>query len=601
MASAGAPRKRTRSVRRLILIVGGILVILAACAGGVYFFMPKAPAAGTLPDGWQTVEASSGAINSTVSATGNIEAAAEADLSFEQSGTLTEILVKSGDTVQAGQPLARIDTSGLQLQVDQAQAELSQAQADYEQLLAGASATDLDEAQARLAQARSQYSQTASSVSNADIAAARADLEQAQARLARLESGPASDELAAANEQVQRARASLDQSRIDLAAAKERARIDVETRANALRNAQDEYSRIYWENRELEKLPGDLPQTNKDNETAAQRAVKDAETALEAARVAYEQARQDEVNTLATNEAALSSAIASRDKTVAGPKAEELADARAAVERAQASLDQLTGANRASELAAGRANVEIAQAGLDALRADPTKADLATREAALVRAEVSLKSAQRDLDLATLKAPFPATIGKIDMQVGEAADPTAIMSVVDLSGFHVDVPVDELDVAQIMIGQRANISLDALPSSDFSGTVTNIAPQATRNEQGTTTYDVTVQLDGNTGGIKPGMTAVVEIITSEKTGAVLVPRRAIRTEGGKSYVLIFDPTGQPRPVANGGAVGFEPASQRRDVTIGLSNSEFVEVVSGLQPGETVLVQDVVSTFNPAGQ
>ncbi|NTW97147.1 MAG: biotin/lipoyl-binding protein, partial [Oscillochloris sp.] len=429
MASAETPRKKSRNGRRrLIFIIGGVLLVLVACAGGAFLLAPKAPASGTLPAGWQTVSASVGTISSTVSATGNIEPAAEAKLSFSQSGSVTEILVREGDAVQAGAPLARVDSAGLRLSLEQAQADLRQAQADYEDLLAGATSAELAEAQARLAQARSQYQQTATSVSAADINAARADLAAAQARLDRLMAGPASDELASANEQVQRAQSSLDQGRVDLAAAKDRARVDVDTRANALRNAQDAYSRVYWENQELERsLPNGLTQERKDQETQALRAVSDAEAALRAAQVAYDQAKLDEVNTQRANEAALKSAIASRDKLLGGAKAEDLADARAAVQRAQAKLDQLTGANHASELASSQSGVQIAQAGLDKLTADPSKANLTSREAAVIRAEVAVKQAQRSLDLATLTAPFAATISSIEMNIGEPAEGSAII------------------------------------------------------------------------------------------------------------------------------------------------------------------------------
>ncbi|NTU80528.1 MAG: efflux RND transporter periplasmic adaptor subunit [Chloroflexales bacterium] len=598
MASTATPRKRNRNGRRLALIIGGVVLALAALAAAAFALAPRGPAPGSLPEGWQTVEATSGSIAATVSATGNVEPQAEAELRFESDGTVAAILVEPGDTAKQGQPLARIDTAGLQLQVEQAEADLRQAQADLEALLTGATAQEIAEAKARVEQARSQYTQTASTVSPADIEAARADLAAAKSRLARLEAGPASDELASATEQVQSAQSNLDNARVSLSAAKEQARVDLETRANALRNAQDEYSRIYWENRELEKLPGDLSQERKDQEAQAQRAVDDAEAALRTAQTAYDQAKQEEINTLAAREAELKSAIEARAKVVGGAKAEDLADARAAVERAQAKLGQLTGAQHQSELAAQASNIKIAQAGLDKLLADPTASDLTTRQASVARAEVSLKLAQRSLALGTLTAPFAATVARVDMRVGEPADATAIIALVDLSSFHVDLPVDELDIAQVKEGQRVNVDLDAIPGQTFGGTVTNVAPLATRSDTGTTTYEVTVTIDQESVGVRPGMTAVIEIITEEKQGVVLVPRRAVRAEGGQSFVLVPSPTQQPQPTAPGQTAALP--GERRAVTIGLSNSEFVEIVSGLSAGDKVLVQDVVSTFNPSG-
>lgn len=602
-ATAATPKKRNRNGRRIAMIVGGVLILLVACAGGAYALMPRPQAPGTIPEGWQTVEVTTGTISSTVSATGNIEAAAEAELRFSQTGTIAEILVKPGDAVTAGQALARVDAGGLELKVEEAQAGLRQAQSELEGLLAGASEAEIAEAQARVEQARRQYQQTATNVSQADIAAARADLEKAKANLASLQAGPARDDLAKANTEVQRAEDGLQQARVSLSAAKEKARLDVEAKANALRSAQEAYQRVYWDNRKLEDQLDDfgqeLPQANKDQEAQALRNVQGAEAELETARIAYEQAKQDEINTLQTREAELSSAIVARDKLLSGAATSELAAARADVQRAQASLDKLIGANRASDLAAQQSGIEIAQAGLDKLLEDPATAERTSKEIAVAKAEIAVREAQRNLDMATLKAPFAATIARIDMTVGESSESSAIIAIVDLSSFHVDVPVDELDIALVEPGQPVTINLDALPSAEVTGTVTAIAPQATRSEQGTTTYEVTVTLNQGSAGVRPGMTAVVQIITSEKTDVLQVPRRAVRLEGGKSYVLLYDPAAVPQAQAGAAGLTVEPPSQRREVTIGLSNSEFVEIVSGLSAGDKVLVQDVVSTFNPA--
>jgi HlyD family secretion protein len=598
MAAETSSRRRSRKNR--LPIIAGVVVLVLVILGVVFwqFQNNAAQVPAGLPPGWEEVAAERGTIDSTVSATGNIEPLAEAELSFEQNGTVTAILVEPGDAVDAGHALARIDAGDLELQLEQRRAELAEAEASLADLLDGASSEEIAEAEARVAQARSQLSAEASRVTNADIAAARAELESAQARLARLESGPANNDVAAAQERLQRAQSSLEQSRTDLAAAKERARKDIETQANAVRNAQDEYSRIYWENREqeesLRKFGRELPQDAKNREEQALRSVQDAEAALDQARVEYEQAKENEVTTLRTREAELASARAEYEDVLAGAEPDDIADARAAVERARASLAELTGANRASNIENQRQSVAIAESALQQLMADPSSSALAQAEAAVVRAEVALQQAENNLQKAVLTAPFPATIARVDMQVGEQAGSNAIIAIVDLSEFHVDVPVDELDVAQVTTGQPVRIALDALPDRELQGTVTNIEPLATRNEQGTTSYDVTVTLDEAEAAVRPGMTAVVQIVTAEKTDALLVPRRAVQLEGGQSYVLIHQP-GQPmQPGSN------EPPSERRDVVLGLANSESIEIVEGLEEGEEVLVRDVVNTFNPAG-
>lgn len=598
MAAETTVRRRSRK-NRLPLILGIVLVVAAIAA--VVIWQVQRNAARTpigLPPGWEEVRVERGTIDSTVSATGNVEPLAEAELAFEQSGTVTAILVEPGDQVEAGQALARIDTGELELQLEQRRAEVAEARANLEDLLDGASAEEIADAEARLAQARSQLNAEASRVTSADIAAARAELESAQTRLARLQSGPASNDVAAAQERLQRAEANLDQARTELSAAKERARKDIESQANAVRNAQDEYSRVYWENREQEEalrsFGRELPQDAKDREAQALRAVQDAEAALDQAKIEYEQAKENEINTLRTREAELQSARAEYEEVLAGAEPDDIADARAAVERARASLAELTGANRASTVESQRQSVEIAEIALQKLLADPSSSDLAQAEAAVVRSEVALKQAESDLQQAVLAAPFPATVARVEMQVGEQTGTGAIIAIVDLSELHIDVPVDELDVAQVGDGQSVRIALDALPDRELSGTVTNIEPLATRNEQGTTNYNVTITLDESDAAVRPGMTAVVQIVTAEKTDALLLPRRAVQLEGGQSYVLIYQPEQPADPRSN------VPPSERRDVVLGLSNSEFIEIVAGLEEGEQVLVRDVVSTFNPAG-
>src|SRR6185436_17975996 len=138
---------------------------------------------------------------------------------------------------------------------------------------------------------------------------------------------------------------------------------------------------------------------------------------------------------------------------------------------------------------------------------------------------------------------------------------------------------------------QVRIALDALSGKDLTGKVTNVEPLATKRDRGTNTYNVTVEIDPSEATLRSAMTATVQIVTQNKPNAVLVPRRAVQSENGESYVLIAK-KGPPDPQTR------RPASERRKVTLGLSNSEFVEITSGVQPGDKVLVQDVVQTFNP---
>ncbi len=331
----------------------------------------------------------------------------------------------------------------------------------------------------------------------------------------------------------------------------------------------------------------------------AQTAMHSAETALQQAQIAFDNARQAEVTGVQIAEQNVASAQSKLDSLRAGGINQQITSAQADVASAQAALNQLTGASRAGNLGSAEAGVTIAEQGLEALMADPSASALTKADAAVISAEVAVKQAQRALDQATLKAPFPATVARIGLRIGEAASGSAtstetndgVVVIADLSNFHIDLPVDELDVAQIAPGQQVRVALDALPDVALTGKVTNIEPLATQASSGTNTYKVTVELDPSTATLRSGMTATVQIVTQNKPDALLVPRRAVQSENGESFVLI--PKEGPPDVQNN-----RPASDRRPVTLGLSNGEFVEITSGLQAGEQVLIQDVVQTFNP---
>jgi len=314
---------------------------------------------------------------------------------------------------------------------------------------------------------------------------------------------------------------------------------------------------------------------------------------VQQAQVAFDAARQAEITGVQAAENNVATAQAALDKQRSGGENQELAAARAELASAQAALNQLTGANRSGNVNAAKANVDIAQAELAKLTNDPSATDLARAQAGVAHAQAALKQAQYDLDQMTLKAPFPATIARVDLHVGEHAGQDGVIAIADLTSFHITVPVDELDVAQIAQGQKVKIALDALPGKELDGVVSNVDPLATKSDKGTNTYKVTVAIKSADPAVRPGMTAAAQIVTQSKDGVVLVPRRAVQSENGQSYVLI-PKAGQPDPATQ------TPASDRRPVQVGLSNSESVEITGGLKPGEQVLVKDVVSTFNPNG-
>jgi multidrug efflux pump subunit AcrA (membrane-fusion protein) len=474
---------------------------LVACSAGAQ------PDAAVQPTAIPAVQASSNVI-----AEGKVVPASSVDLSFEAPGVVAEILVAEGDRVEASQPLARLDTRDLSLRVEQAQVGLEQAQSDYDRLLEGATAEQVAAAEAEVARAQGSLQAAQGGVTAADMEAARAELTSARARLAELQAGADGADAQAAQAGVDRARANLQAQRDALSQAKTDAQLRMDTAANTLRNAQDEYSRIYWQNRELEKLPGDLPQEALDREAAALRAVSDAETAIAQAQVALEQARLAEISGIAAAEADLRDAEARQINTLAPAEADAVAAARAQVASAQARLAKLTGGEHAGSVAAAEAGVTSARANLAELQTKPSDATLDGAAARVRGARVALAQAQLALDKATLNAPVAGTVAELNLTVGEVptgSDPVIVLA--DFSSWQVETDdLTELNVVKVREGDQVTLAFDALPGFELPGTVDRIRPVG-KNHQGDIVYTVVVKPNSWDERLRWNMTASVQI------------------------------------------------------------------------------------------
>jgi HlyD family secretion protein len=195
-------------------------------------------------------------------------------------------------------------------------------------------------------------------------------------------------------------------------------------------------------------------------------------------------------------------------------------------------------------------------------------------ELALSQAQLNLESAQRALEDTVLVAPTAGTITELNIQVGEmaSAGQTAAVVISDLSVLTVDVNLDETDVAQVAVGQSALVSVDAFPDAELTGEVTYIAPVA-EIQSGVVLYPVTVQVAPTESPVRPGMTADVEIVSAIHEDALIVPLRAVHTEGELAYVVRL----------SGGQ------TERVEVTLGMMTDTEVEIASGLAEGDVVSV------------
>lgn len=143
----------------------------------------------------------------------------------------------------------------------------------------------------------------------------------------------------------------------------------------------------------------------------------------------------------------------------------------------------------------------------------------------------------------------------------------------------ITVDVTQEDVVALSIGNKAQIVFTAYPEDVYQGTILSIDTTATSRSSATISYQVVVQVEGDTSALYGGMTADITFVTEEKADVLYVSRKAIVTQDGKNYVYV--------KTAMGG-------KELTEVQIGIKNSTSVEIVSGLEEEDVIYIASRVS-------
>lgn len=240
----------------------------------------------------------------------------------------------------------------------------------------------------------------------------------------------------------------------------------------------------------------------------------------------------------------------------------------------------------------------------------------------LEQAQVELKLAREKLDNYTIRAPFDGVaVAVSNLDPGDTVESgTRIAILMDTSEMTFDVSIDELDISKVEIGQKVNVTVEALDNKQIEGEVTAIAPEG-QSSNGVTSYDVTVTIPGSEK-LMSGMNvdAVIQIV--KKQDALLVPVEAIQKQGDGYIVWVKgDLTGaigmtdqsgnqgknRPDTFRNrnqnirGAANNYYSGAVPVKVTVGMHNETFVEIIEGLKEGDIVVLPPLASNSSSAPQ
>jgi len=228
--------------------------------------------------------------------------------------------------------------------------------------------------------------------------------------------------------------------------------------------------------------------------------------------------------------------------------------------------------------AANTRDKNVAQISVDQSR-------LRQADAQTAQSLASLKQLEEQLSYTVIQSPMEGVILSRDVEKGDAVSSilvngstaTLIMTIGDIRQVYVQGKVDESDIGKVYLGQPARIKVESFKDKTFLGKVTRIAPLGVEKDN-VTTFEVRVSIDNPGGELKANMTANAEVILEEHKNSITVPEQAVIYDKDRNASVEV-----PDPAQKKG---------RRAVAIkaGISNGTRTEVLSGLNPGDTVILQ-----------
>ncbi|MDH7480287.1 MAG: efflux RND transporter periplasmic adaptor subunit, partial [Syntrophomonadaceae bacterium] len=240
--------------------------------------------------------------------------------------------------------------------------------------------------------------------------------------------------------------------------------------------------------------------------------------------------------------------------------------------------------------------------------------DVNLKSKKLQQSNLNLEAARADVENLNIRAPFDGILVKLGKSLGGSSDSSnnssssalttqglrvgdevkagsVVARLVNYQQMLVTIMVDEIDIPKVAVGQKAQITADALPGRQFSGEVVFVSSEG-ESENGVASFKVTIRID-QPEGLMAGMTVNADILVAEKTNVLLLPIEALQERAGRKYVTMAGSGDQKTAATSGG--------RQKEIKVGLSNETYVEVASGLEEGDQVLLPSAANSGSSQNQ
>ncbi|MDK2979855.1 MAG: HlyD family secretion protein [Chloroflexota bacterium] len=265
---------------------------------------------------------------------------------------------------------------------------------------------------------------------------------------------------------------------------------------------------------------------------------------------------------------------------------QEMDDAKLVRDKALRSINYLLGKAYGQQVAEDFADVDIAQAKLNDAQRDWDRVKNGANADDISAAEAKVAAAEATVSTGWVEAPFNGTVTQVNPKVGDRVSAgTPAFRIDDLSELYVDVQISEVDINKVEVGQQADLTFDAINGQTYSGEVTEVAKVGEDTGSGVD-FTVTLRIVDPDKEVRPGMTAAVNIIVTEKKDVLAVPSRAVRTSDGQRIVYVMRGN------------SLTPV----DIEVGAISDTSVEVVSGdIKDGDLIVLNPPVDLMEANGQ
>lgn len=568
--------------RHKIATVVTTLIALPVLGIAVFALSPTQPE-------YVTDTAKRGDLRQTVEAVGTVISDRDLNLQFGISGIVSNVYVKEGDKVRAGQKLAQLRAGGMGADIASAQARVAQAEADLREMEAGARPEDLAVTEAEVQNKRASLAAAKESLRTSEDAVENGEtqLELLKAEVNTALSGYVSTTKAAVTQKLATVQSSL--ATID-GVFNNNDLLDAVTKNDpsgfnglraAIAAAQKDINLLYAVAASAQTPSETLGMVDRatvaitNASTAATRAYTFVSSLQESSSFSSSD-RETYKSQLSTERDAIQAAVsslASETKALRDAGAgyvSQIAAQEASLTAAKGSRDRAN-----ADIATFEASLRISEAQLALKRAPARETDIASARAVLNQYRAALARTSADFANTVVVAPVAGTITKVPIKVGEFTPSGAAVTMLGEAPYRIEMYVSEIDVPKIQQNQSGSVKLDAFPGEYFTLKVSQLDDSST-DRDGVSKYRVRLDFmdQKESQRVKLGMTGDAMIITGFSKDVIYVPVRSVlERNDGSEYVRVL----------------VDGEIEERDVQTGMEGEGSTIEVLGVEEGETVIV------------